>query len=263
MNPMLFHPIRAALLGFVLLLGYTAVLRADTTPPPPVRGPWIFVYPGYIEATHNAPPETTIETLTIENSGPDFVFYSLHTAATDCNVPDGPAWLLPGSGGGNLPPQSLDMVQVQISSDGLTNGLYTALICVQDTAHPQNPYHQVFVQLTVAAPETPTSTPEPPTKTPEPPTATPEIPKETPEPPTATPELPTATPEPPTATATAPLPTPTPTLTNTPPPGATLTPTPPPTATPTASNTPPPGASLTPTPPPAAEFLYLPVVRRR
>lgn len=261
-----FHPF----LGITLLLILLGTFSATRWTPAPLlsaanaapdNGPWIFVYPGVIDVTHTNPPETTVDTITIENSGPDFIFYSLHVAADNCEVPDAPAWLLPGSGGGSLPPYSLDVVQVQISSDGLVNGVYNALLCIQDNTHPQNPYHQVFVQLTVAAPATETPTPKPPTETPEPPTATPEPPTATPEPPPPTPtDPPVPATETPTApTATPKLPTATITPSNTPPPGASLTPTVPPPAT----NTPVVEATITTTPAPVTHAIYLPLARRR
>jgi hypothetical protein len=227
-------------------------LASNPAAPPPnaPTGPFLSIYPGSFNVIHTNPPEITFDILTIENTSSDFINYSLHTALANCDVPDAPAWLFVSSGGGSLPPFSLEQLQVQFSSEGLVNGTYQALICVRDTSHPQNPYYQVFVQLTVAAPET--ATPEPPTVTPEPPTLTPEPPTLTPEVPTATPEVPTATPEAPTATPEAPTVTPEP---------PTITPEVP-TATP--SNTPPPGATLTPTPSaPATARIYLPLTRRR
>lgn len=208
-------------------------------------GPWIFVSPGAFDVTHTNPPEVSFEEMTIENTGSDFVNYSLHTATDNCDFPTSVIWLSPSSGGGNLPPLSLEFVQIQFSSEGLPNGSYSALICVRDTTHPSNPYHQVFVQFTVAAPPTP----KPPTWTPEPPTATPEIPTATPELPTATPELPSPTPELPSPTPEAPTATPelpTPTVE----PGT-------PTVTPQA------GATFTPTPPATHYYQYLPLARRR
>jgi hypothetical protein len=137
---------------------FTATDSATVT----VIAPEIEINPTFFEAVHNPAPQSTSQTLTIQNVGNAPLDWNLTEAIGSCGKKANIVWLTPSPTGGSLDQMESINVTVGFDSTGLPDGAYNALLCLSSNDVDEN-LIPISVQLAVTNPG---PTPTPPASTP-------------------------------------------------------------------------------------------------